>query len=345
MQVYEIVIKPLAGFGTHLKGDTIFGHFCWQIAYDEKLAGKTLDNLLLNYQTKPFAIFSSAYLRFSIETSQYYALKTPSLPPDELFILPGEKKQIIEKRKEYKAKRWMILEKNKKILSIKKLKYLSDNVLLEDIQANISDETRKQTKRSESRNYVTDSSQFHNKINRLTGTTGIEGFAPFAVDQQVFFPGTELALLVGIDETVLNIEQAKIGIERIGYTGFGKDASSGLGRFELCEVNKIDLTKMGSDSPNACYTLAPCVPEKDTFSDMYFIPFTRFGRHGDVLAKSGKPFKNPIIMADEGGIFMPKNKEVFNKPYIGRAITHISMAEPKSVAQGYSLYIPVKVEV
>lgn len=57
------------------------------------------------------------------------------------------------------------------------------------------------------------------------------------------------------------------------------------------------------------------------------------------------PFKNPIIMADEGGIFKPKNLGVFHRPYIGTAVMNISKAEPKSVAQGYSLYIPVKVEV
>ena len=77
---------------------------------------------------------------------------------------------------------------------------------------------------------------------------------------------------------------------------------------------------------------------------MFFTPFTRFGRHGDVLAKSGNPFKNPVIMADEGGIFIPKNKEIFSKPYIGRAVADISKIEPKSVTQGYSLYIPVRVE-
>jgi CRISPR-associated protein Csm4 len=78
---------------------------------------------------------------------------------------------------------------------------------------------------------------------------------------------------------------------------------------------------------------------------MYFAPFTRFGRHGDVLAKSSNPFKNPVIMADEGAIFMPADLDrTMNKPYIGTAVTNISKAEPNAVTQGYSLYIPVIVE-
>ncbi|ODS30931.1 MAG: hypothetical protein SCARUB_03954 [Candidatus Scalindua rubra] len=345
MRTYEITIKPTAGFGTLLKGDTIFGHFCWQGAYDEKLFGKDLDSLLSNYKTKPFAIFSSAYPRFCIGTSHYYAFKTPSLPPDEMFNLPEDKKQRIEKRKDNKAKNWMVLSKNKRFSSFKELSFLPDSALLEDIKANVSEDTRKRLRKAGTNKFITSFSQSHNKINRLVGTTGMEGFAPFTVEQHVFLPETELVLFVGIDENTTNIDKIKLGLQQIGYTGFGKDASAGLGRYELGEIDEIDLSKMGNNTPNACYTLAPCVPEKDTFTEMYFTPFTRFGRHGDVLAKSGNPFKNPIIMADEGGIFKPRDSEVLNKPYIGRAITDISKSEPKSVAQGYSLYIPVKVEV
>lgn len=345
MKTYEIVIKPLSGFGTPLKGDTIFGHFCWQIAYNQHLIGKSLDNLLSDYQTKPFAIFSSAYPRFCVGDSCYYALKRPDLPMNMVFTLPDDKKKNIERRKELKAKRWMILQKDKKHSSLKGLKYSTDNKLYEeDIKAYLSDKTGKDIKRIVSKKFITAFSQSHNKINRLTSTTGAEGFATFTVEHQVFYPGTELALFVGIDDAIINISQIKEGLEMIGKYGFGKDASTGLGRFDVLGTTEIDLTKMGSDLPNGCYILAPCVPEKDTFQEMFFTPFTRFGRHGDKFAKSANPFKNPIIMADEGGIFKPKRKEVFHKPYIGTAVTNISKTEPKSVAQGYSLYIPVNVE-
>lgn len=320
MKVYEITIKPISGFGTPLKGDTLFGHFCWQIAYDDNLVDKSLDDLLLNYQTRPFAVFSSCCPKFCIGTTYHYALKTPDLPMESLFNLPNDKKEKIKKRKEYKAKRWMVIEKGKRFSSFKEIGFISDKELLEKAKTNISNETRRQMRRSESKNFIAALSQSHNSINRLTGRTGEERFAPFAIEQQVFYPKTKLALFVGVDETVINIDQVRIGLERIGGTGFGKDASTGLGRFELGEVGEADLFGMGGEKPNACYTLAPCVPEKDTFSEMFYAPFTRFGRHGDVLAKSANPFKNPVIMADEGGIFKPKSQEVFSKPYkIGRA--------------------------
>ena len=345
MKVYEIIIKPLSGFGTPLKGDTIFGHFCWQVAYDSTLLGKTLDELLTNYHSKPFAIFSSAYPKFYFGTKSYYAMKTPSLPLEKMFNLEGGKRQMIEMRKDYKAKQWMVLNGNEGFSSFKELEFLDDKDLVEKIKKCVSPETRRQVRKGGTKNFIATFSQYHNTINRFTGTTGEGQFAPFDVEQHLFFPETELALFVGIDEAVINIEQAKKGLERIGEFGFGKDASTGLGRFELAEDDEIDLSSMGSNSPNACYTLSPSVPEKDTFENMFFTLFTRYGRHGDVLAKSANPFKNPVVMADEGAILKPKTETVFDKPYIGIAVTNLSKAEPNTVTQGYSLYIPVRVEV
>jgi CRISPR-associated protein Csm4 len=344
LKVYEITIKPISGFGTPLKGDTIFGQFCWQIAHDSKLIGKSFDEVLSDYQTKPFAVFSSMYPKFIEGTTSFFAFKTPNLPIDELFNLPEDKKEKIKKRKEYKTKEWMLIKEGQKFSSFKELKFLNNEQLLWTANVNISDEMRKQTRKAGSKSFIASFSQSHNKINRRSNTTGEEGFAPFVVEQRVFYPETELALFVGIDETVISIEQIGTGLERIGLSGFGKDASTGLGRFELGENDEIKLLQMGSDLANACYTLSPCVPEKDTFTKKFFTPFTRFGRHGDVLAKSSNPFKNPVIMADEGAIFKPKDKMIFSKPYIGSAVSNISKAEPKAVTQGYSLYIPVKVE-
>lgn len=346
MKVYEITIKPLTGFGTPLKSDTIFGHFCWQIVYDNKLLGKTLEELLSNYSKKPFIIFSSAFPKYR-GTKCYYAMKAPALPLYEIFDIQSEKREIIKERKEYKSKKWMIIEEGQSFSSFKELKFLNDEELFKELKSkdNMSEETRRQIRRSGTKNYISSFSQPRNTINRITGTTGEGNFAPFNIEQNVFCLETELALFVGIDEDIINVEQVRKGLERIGEFGFGKDASTGLGRFELTEETGIDLSRIGSSSPNACYTLSLSVPEKNTFEKAFFTPFARFGKHGDVLAKSANPFKSPVIMTDEGGIFKPKNRDIFKKPYIGTAVTNVSKAEPNTVIQGYSLYIPVKVEV
>lgn len=345
MKVYEITVKPVSGFGTPLKGDTIFGHFCWQIAYDKKLVGRSIDDILANYHTRPFAVFSSAYPKLCSGTRYQYVLKAPSLPIEAIHTLPADKAENIRLRKDCKAKTWMVVPEAGKFTSFKELEFLSDRELLNRASANVTDETKRQMRRCGSKNFSEILQQSHNTIDRLTGTTGEGRFAPFAAEQRVFYPETELAVFVGIDEAILSIEQIIAGLKQIGDFGFGKDASTGCGRFEICDECEIDLSEMGSDAPDACYTLGPCVPEKETFTEMFFTPFTRFGRHGDVLAKSGNPFKNPVIMADEGGVFKPRQRHVFDKPFIGRAVAGVSKAQPKTVTQGYSLYIPVKVEV
>jgi CRISPR-associated protein Csm4 len=96
--------------------------------------------------------------------------------------------------------------------------------------------------------------------------------------------------------------------------------------------------------PNALYTLAPSVPEANAYRDCLFSPFTRFGKHGDRLATSGIPFKCPILMADEGAVLVPKDGANPGRPYVGRAVRHISKSEPRAVAQGYAPVIPFKLE-
>ncbi len=345
MRVFDFTIAPLGGFATPLKGDTLFGHFCWQIAYDPALAKRPFDRLLEGYRSKPFIVFSSAYIKFCEGREYVYAFKRPALPQHMLCDTPEDKVEKITLRKELKRKRWMLLKENSCISSFKVQTYQSDEELVRRMVKTVSCEARKEFRKGDG-SFVIAYSQAHNTINRKTGTTGEDVFAPFSVKQDIFMPETELSVFVGIDEEMIDVEQVKTGLERIGEFGFGRDASTGRGRFEVNEVDEIDLGALGSRvPPNACYTLSPCVPEKGAFEKMFFSPFTRFGRHGDVLAKSGNPFKNPVIMADEAAVFMPRGEAAFDKPYIGTALTNLSKAEPATVGQGYSLYIPVRVEV
>lgn len=345
MKIYEITLKPLSGFGTPLKGDTMFGHLCWQIFHDDSLCKISFDELIDSYASNPFAILSSAIPKFSREGSDHYAFKAPSLPPEMLFELPEDHCKRVTMRKELKGKQWLIVPSQSKITSFKELDIITDAELLDAIHPSADSSLPRKFRRSRSRQLVALFEQPHNTINRITGTTGEGRFAPFAEEQIVYYPATELSLFAGIDESRIGVESLLVGLARIGEYGYGKDATTGLGRYSIGDAVEIDLRAMGPASANACFTLSPCVPEKEFYTEIFFTPFTRYGKHGDVLAKSSNPFKNPVIMADEGAVLIPKNNDVFSKPYIGEAISNVSLAEPKTVAQGYSLYIPVRVEV
>lgn len=345
MKVYEIILKPVSGFGTPLKGDTIFGHFCWQLAYDTSLCKISFEEAIKMYPEKPFSVFSSAYPGFCTGAELTYAFRTPALPLDRLFEPLEDKRQWLKKRKEYKALRWMLVRSGNRIDSFRNMEFENDKGLFERFLAGASHETRRRLKHVRSNSLVEELSQSHNTINRLTGTTGEGAFVPFSVDQVIFAPETELVLFAGIDENLMTSKQLETGLARIGESGFGKDASTGLGRFKLGKIKEVNLKAMGSDEPNGCYTLGPCVPQKGLFEEAFFLPFTRFGRHGDALSKSANPFKAPVVMADEAAVLKPTDADIFKKPYIGTAVGRLSKAEPATVAQGYSLYVPVKMEV
>jgi len=340
MKVYKVSIKPLSNFGTPLKGDTIFGHICWQIFYNKDLFGKSLVDLLSYYSTEPFMIVSSAYP----ETDGTIFLKRPDMPIEDIFDFKFmDKKDIISARKELKKKRWMVVEKKSKIETFKSLNYINDRELIERIVQGLPEHKKREFIKKGVNTVIKEYIQPHNTINRIAGTTGEDQFAPFSVEQIAYLPGVSLCIFIALKNDI-SIDAIVKTLKLIGETGFGKDASTGLGRFEIKGYEEFNLMTLGSGEPNACYTLSPCVPEKDVFSKSFFMPFIRFGRHGDILAKTGKPFKNPVIMADEGAVFVVNNSNVFKRPFIGTAVLNISKIEPRTVAQGYSLYIPVKME-
>lgn len=344
MKIYLITIQPESPFATPLKGDTLFGQFCWQAAYDKGALKTGFDSAIEAYPTQPFAIFSSAFPMLAEDGA--FALKRPELPLDALFDFTGQTTEsIIEKRKENKKRRWVLLSNSENLACLKQCRYKNDAELA---KLALPPEVLSAYAKAGLKVHIpAENISSHNSINRLTGTTTGEGFAPFSQTVSCYPEGMRLGIIVGVDDTMITAEQLCRGLGNIGASGFGRDASTGMGRFSVLNCREIDLNKLGSDKPDSLYTLSSCVPEKESLADASFSPFTRFGRHGDIEARSRNPFKNPVIMADEGAVLTPKNIDTtLLKPYVGTAVTGISKAhDGKSVTQGYALYIPLQTGV
>lgn len=341
MKLYEIILKPRSGFATPLKGDTLFGCFCWQAALDERILTGGLDHWVACYGERPAVVFSSAWPCFTDGKARTYALRRPELPPSMLFAEPGQSlKERMLARKDNQKKRWMLVN-DALVIEPSTTRYLTDSELASKCGEQASEETRSSMRHAEKR-FCIEAEHMHNSINRLTMTTG-EGFAPFGSSATHFYPDTELAVLVLIDEEATDIERVRLAMERIGKSGFGADASTGAGRFELAEYDELELPS--SRGANAAYCLAPVVPQPGVFAEQFFRPFVRFGRHGDRLATCADPFKNPVVMADEGAVFVPKDARTLERPYLGRAVGCISKAMPRTIHQGYAMHIPFKLEL
>ena len=75
--------------------------------------------------------------------------------------------------------------------------------------------------------------QPHNSINRLTGTTGRGDFAPYTLMQRWHAPEVALCCRVVFDPERIEAAEIRQLFEDIGATGFGRDASIGLGKFAV----------------------------------------------------------------------------------------------------------------
>ena len=343
MKIYSLTIKPESPFGTPLKGDTIFGHFCWQAAENQDFLNGGLDSWIHKYSQQPFAVFSSAFPKIVEEKGNLFAFPKPSIPASFFDQgIPGEsRRELLEKRKKDKKLKWMLLGDDLKI-SLSRKNLCSDiHLFNRHLDRLTADEARplRILAAGGRQRLFSKHAQAHNTINRLTMTTGTGQFAPFAMENIHFLPGVELVIFVGLDEEATDIDTISKAFANIGTWGFGRDASAGLGRFKVTESKELNWPE--ASGATACYTLAPCVPDKESFGEIYFTPFTRFGKHGPALVHTGTPFKNPVVMADEGAVMMqPKDTDVFMRPFIGTAITGLSKVDDRTVSQGYSLYLP-----
>lgn len=313
MQAFRTTLRLQSAFATPLKGDTLFGQLCWTIR--NRFGEPRLRELLEGYtQGQPFTVLSDAF-------PEGY-LPLPKLP-SELYRLPAE----IDRK------------------AVKKLSWLPETCVQEtpladwlcqaDLVANHNSDRQVFSTLSEKH------PQPHNSINRQTNTTGENGFAPYSVEQEWFIPNLSMTVYILLDKRI-DASEFEQCLQDMGAVGYGKDASIGLGKFCVEAFAPYDLPAQAN--ANACLTLAPCAPQRLGYDSQnsYYQLFTRFGRHGDIAVhQQGKPFKNPVLMAQTAGIFYtPPPKSGFIGQGIGGNAT-LSKSVPETVQQGYAPVIPV----
>ncbi|PJG85616.1 type III-A CRISPR-associated RAMP protein Csm4 [Conservatibacter flavescens] len=306
MKTYRFTLKLNSAFGTPLVGDSLFGQICWEIVH--QFGENKLTELLDGYTNqRPFLVVSDAF------PNGYLPL--PCLPSK--YWVTGKETD----RKVLKKKQWISLEERKQAVENWQTFAKAEKDLFEKIVAN----------------------QPHNTLDRQTNTTGEGQFAPYSTSQIWYSPNTQLDLYCVIDESRLSISDLKQLLNNIGQLGFGRDASIGLGRFEIENVEPFEANL--SATYNAYLTLANCAPQGlDLHKDYCFYQLTtRFGRHGDIKALSENPFKKPIILAKAGAVFTPHQWQA--RLFLGNGLSGISKAQPNAVHQGYAPIIPIHIDL
>ncbi|AIL32872.1 hypothetical protein IX83_05660 [Basilea psittacipulmonis DSM 24701] len=311
MNLYRITLEAKSAFATPLVGDTLFGQLCWGIV--NRYGEDCLQSLLKGYAEKnPFMVVSDAF------PSGYLPL--PTLP-SKLWATQGN-----EDRKALKKKRWIALTHLTQPLSSWQQLALNDrevvlNVLGSDTPYQVTVE------------------QMHNTVNRATNKAGQDAFAASYVVEQICYPtGLKQDLYVLLDETRFSRSDFEQVLKDIGQTGYGKDASIGMGKFDFT------IESFSFDSiphANAWLTLSNSAPQTDDCDVLhsYYQIVTRFGRHGQDLALTGKTFKKPIILVKTAALLTPKSYS--QRSFIGQGLTSVSWEHRETVHQGYAPVLPV----
>jgi CRISPR-associated protein Csm4 len=188
-----------------------------------------------------------------------------------------------------------------------------------------------------------------NTIHRLTGTTGTGPFAPRQVERTVYPVGQRLVVYAVLDTDRLALAAFEQALQDIGANGYGRDASTGLGKFRLVEV----VAHRWSEPADAGHmlTLAPCAPDPAQVdaADSHYQPLTRFGRHGSLHALGGQPFKKPVLLMRSAAVLalQPRSDDtrrtapLFHGRGLGGVGDPVSMVQPATVHQGYAPVLPL----
>lgn len=306
MKIYRLTIKLQSAFGTPLVGDTLFGQVCWEIRH--QFGEKKLAELLHGYtEQKPFLVISDAM------PSGYLPL--PSLPSC-FWVKDGD-----QDRKVLKKKQWIDLRE-------------ASQQAVENWQQFAKAEKELLKKSVEN--------QPHNTLNRQTHTTGEGAFAPYSMPQIWYTPDTQLDIYCALDENRFSLDELKTLLDNIGKFGFGRDASIGLGRFDVVKDELVSVNFKSSD--NAYLALGNAAPQQNNLDKnrCFYQITTRFGRHGSLEALGANPFKKPIILSKIGAIFTPNHFE--QRAFIGNGLTNISYIQPNAVHQGYAIVLPLTIK-
>jgi CRISPR-associated protein Csm4 len=325
MQRLQFTLTPKTAFATPLAGDTLFGQCCWAIRHI--LGAEELTTLLAGYtDNKPFMVISDAI-------PQGF-LPRPTLPTELLGFDTSDSKQ----RKAQKAEKWF------------------PDIVLANPLNKWAQFARTETEMLKAmgltgRYLISDKPQDHNSLNRKTGTTGTgEGFAPFQRQTFWYHPDIKLTLIIELDTDRLSVADLLEALSWIGLHGYGKEASCGLGKFEVQLFDKLTAPAVHPEpveGHNAWLTLAPCTPQGLSWHSerCYYQILTRFGRHGDLAVhQSGGVFKNPVLMTATGAVLTPEKADI-SQGFTGKGITGVSKTIEATVHQGYAPVYPVRLEV
>ena len=171
----------------------------------------------------------------------------------------------------------------------------------------------------------------HNQINRLTGRTPEEGGLFFVDEWWPQESGTELAIYVRGE---MDSQRLCETFAAMGDNGFGKDATTGRGRFRVLDCNPCP--ELLGVQGNRWVSWSRGVRDA-RMSDPRYRLYTHYGKLGGSWATSASgPFKYPITLWKPGATFAATD----GNPVFGRLLRDVHPKLPQVVHNACHFAVP-----
>jgi len=355
VQTHKLTFELLSPVITPFHADTIFGHYAWALRYIK--GEKHLEEFLEQMQVFPLVLFSDGFPEG--------LFPRPVTPPftdmQELLMWKIFTMNIPDS-----------IAFNLALKKLKKVQYISLNTFAEmsddysepalysrvfggelcskDFASRGGECTEGDESCLDLPPYTTSACRkkthfekeivAHNTINRISNTTGAGG-GFYQVEETFYETGQRFNIYVKCSESVL--PEVKDVFKVIEFGGFGKDKSTGKGRFSILSWETFDLPE--STEPNTVMSLSSMIPARDDPTDARYQLMTKYGRLGGDFAKSAYPgghalipFKKPLIMMKAGAVFSWDNNAP-KKDYLGCLMANVHHYAPiRHYAYGFPLY-------
>jgi len=281
MDHYRITIVPETAFGTPVLGDTLFGHLCWAMRYRE--GSEALETFLNEQEQAPRILLSDGFIEA--------VLPRPVLTP-----VPRPGKVSRQEATEFKRR--------------KKIRFLpksSLEAIRDRISATAVDESLKEY-RPES--HTRDKIRVRVRINRFLDSVQEGGL--FQRGETFYQPGIRLTVYAALHQ--FDLERFRNLLGDVALSGYGRDASVGMGAFNIEQIEPIP--PLVRDVDTHLMTLSACVPSSNDPADVRYDLTTKYGKLGGLYAckypdEAPIALKKPLIMLRPGATFSRENGSTF----------------------------------
>lgn len=283
MPYYMVRLWLEAPLATPMISGTLFGHLCW--AYRWRHGSGAFQDWLRGLEPEPLLVSD--------------AMPRGYLPKPLVRVLPRDPHpEEGVQLKTFKKQSWISRDQ---FLQIRD--HLNEDALFAALKA---DEASRAQERGRKRSEDVAPGELlsvrspHNTIDRRTGRTPEQGGLYFADEDWPSLAAQEREVYV-----YSNMERHSLAelFELTGKFGYGRDASTGRGRFSVCGVEEAPEGLFeGGGNRRMSLSHGSLTPNMD---DPRYRLHAHYGKVGGLFAVSARPFKQPVTLLRPGATFQP----------------------------------------